>query len=89
MKIAKRAGRPGFVTAHFAALAVRYERGQLALPEPTVKAMGQHFSNLVIPFRRASIGMLRSLSEPFSFQSKVVGDIGNAHVRRANEPFPG
>ena len=34
MKIAKRAVRPGFVAAHAAALAVRYERGQLALTEP-------------------------------------------------------
>ena len=35
MKIAKGAGRPGFITTHAAALAVRNSRGQLALTEPS------------------------------------------------------
>ena len=39
MKITKGAGRPGFVTAHSAALAVRHNRGQLALTEPA-RAIG-------------------------------------------------
>ena len=41
-----------------------------SVADGTVKAMGQHFSKLVIPFRRGSIGMLRSLFDPLSFQSK-------------------
>jgi hypothetical protein len=53
----------------------------------TVKAIGQHFSKLVIPIRRGTIGMLRSLSDLFSFQSNVVAEVRFARLHRQTNHF--